>query len=145
MGNVDRRDFLKRSAVTGPGFALAPVLKLVPGVRVPKVRPAGSLQSLDPSQAETPAQFSQASQASEVLTPQCLCGAFAQPRGGQNTRQALVDLENHEGRRMGVHRDYQGMDNDILGETAKLLIARGPIPYPAFHPSAGSTEQADRC
>jgi len=144
MGNVDRRDFLKRSAVTGAGFALAPVLKLVPGAHVPKVRPAGSLQSLDPSQAETPLQAAQASQASEVLTPQVLWGAFAEPRGNQDPRQALVDLENQVGRRMGVHRDYQGMDSDIVGKTVRWLGERGTVPYRAFHAWFGSGKQALR-
>jgi len=115
---VDRREFLKKSALTGAGLALAPVLKLAPLARNLSHAP------------------------SDIETAQCLWGAFAEPQGQQKAMDALLALEQMVGRQMAVHRNYQGMDKDILDKAAQWLSQRGTIPYRSFHAWTGSQRYA---
>src|SRR3989442_13595638 len=109
---MERREFLRKSALAGVGFALG------------TGRTLGWGRALAQDLSRSP---------SEVETSKCLWGAFAMPAGQQKPIDALLALENLVGGQMAIHRDYQGMDADIRSKTAVWLSQRGPIPYRSFH------------
>ena len=112
---MDRREFIKRSGLTGASFAIGPIAKLStrgtpnigPGQNVPQL-PLGPAQN-------------------------CLWGAFAKPMQQQNALESLLILEAKVGRKFGLHRNYQGMDSDILTEDVDWLTSRGTACYRSFH------------
>jgi hypothetical protein len=117
---MDRRHFLKKAGLAGVGLAAAPVLRVNPA-NSPKARYAAA-----------------DAQSSPLATAHCLWGAFARPAPGQSVTEALYALEKRVGRRFAIHRDYQGMDADLLGNDVLELTDRGTTCYRSFHSWFGS-------
>jgi hypothetical protein len=121
---MQRREFLRRSALTGAGLAMAPLLKLSEASADPLIR---RLIAPGPPRA---------------ATSHCQWGAFAMPQGSQTNIEALLALEAMVGRKMAIHRNYQGMDTDLLSKEAVWLSQRGTTPYRSFHAWTGSQRNA---
>ena len=115
---MNRRDFLRTSALAGAGLVLSR---------------GGWGQALGQDFVPSPL---------EVGTPKCLWGAFAMPVGQEKPMDALVALEQLVGRQMAVHRDYQGMDSNLLSKAAQWMSQRGTIPYRSFHAWTGRQRYA---
>jgi hypothetical protein len=106
-----RREFLKRSALAGAGLAAAPVL--------PKLGAGGLAPQASPQVIAAP-------------TGHCKWGCFAQPRRGQGgLGGAILALEQKIDRRFAIHRNYMGMDGNIIDKECEQLGSR--IPYRSFH------------
>ncbi len=116
---MNRREFLKKSAAAGAGVAVSSTLGLSSS------RALGLGRSVTPQEAGPDSSF------------HCKWGAFALPIGGQKIMEALLALEQRVGRRFAIHRDYQGMDVDIISSDVIWLGNRGTIPYRSFHAWSG--------
>ena len=116
---MNRREFLKKSAAAGAGVAVSSTLGLSSS------RALGLGRSVTPQEAGPDSSF------------HCKWGAFALPIGGQKIMEALLALEQKVGRRFAIHRDYQGMDVDIISNDVIWLGNRGTIPYRSFHAWSG--------
>jgi hypothetical protein len=117
---MDRRQFLKRTGLAGVGLAAAPLL-----------RGAESDSATSPSAGATGP--------SPQATAQCGWGAFAQPAPGQRATSALYALERKVGRHFAIHRNYQGMDANLLTLDVLELTDRGTTCYRSFHSWVGGT------
>ena len=106
---MDRRRFLKTSAVASVGLA-------VPGVRALVTGNAGA----------------RAARRGSIGTG-CLWGAHAEPRGDEDARSAIVHLEQEIGRRLAISRHYVKWDDELPNDFQAWTVQRGRIPYISWH------------
>jgi hypothetical protein len=118
---MDRRLFLKKTGLAGVGLAATPLLRV------------SAADALTTRAAVTDAATS------PQATAHCLWGAYAQPAPGNEVTTSLYSLERRVGRHFAIHRDYQGMDSDILGKDVLELTDRGTTCYRSFHSWVGSS------
>jgi hypothetical protein len=104
---MDRREFLKVSALTGTtAFAW--------GVRMPEVL---AIQR----------------SASTLATGHCLWGAHAEPRGTENFRSAITNLEGMIGRGLAISRHYVLWESSIPDRHQVWSAQQGRLPYVSWH------------
>jgi hypothetical protein len=106
---MDRRQMLRVSALAGIGLA-------VPGAR--------ALGTSDPS-VPTARRRSTGTG--------CLWGAYAEPRGTEDQRSALVNLERQIDRRVAITRHYTLWDAPIPSTFQEWSASHGRIPYVSWH------------
>lgn len=106
---MDRRRFLKTSALAGVGLA-------VPGVRARLPGNAGARRGRRESGGTG-----------------CLWGANAEPRGDEDGRSAIVHLERKIGRRLAISRHYVKWDYALPDNFQAWTVSRGRIPYISWH------------
>jgi len=106
---MDRRRFLKTSALAGVGLA------------VPRVRAAVSGNT----GARTEGRGSRGTG--------CLWGAHAEPRGDEDARSAIAHLERKIGRRLAISRHYVKWDDEFPSGFQAWTVQRGRIPYISWH------------
>jgi len=107
-GTMERRKFLKLSALAGAGLTLSPVFR-------------SGATALGGGTVSAPA--------SGVIQ----WGAHAQPRGTQDARIALTDLEAMIGRKLAISRHYTMWDSVMPDNFQKWSSGVGRTPYVAWH------------
>jgi hypothetical protein len=118
---MDRRQFLKRTGLAGASLAAGPLLRV------------------GAANASAPRALGDAQKAAPQASAHCKWGAYALPGPNQKVTDALYALERKVGRRFAIHRDYQGMDSELLGTDVLELTARGTTCYRSFHSWIGSS------
>jgi hypothetical protein len=63
----------------------------------------------------------------------CLWGAYAEPRGAQDARSAIVDLEHQIDRRLAISRHYAKWNDPLPNGFQEWSVSRGRIPYVSWH------------
>lgn len=106
---MDRRHFLKTSALASVGMA-------VPGVRALVTGSGG---------ARTAGRGSRGTG--------CLWGAHAEPRGDEDARRAIVHLEQEIRRRLAISRHYVKWDYPLPDSFQAWSVSKGRIPYIGWH------------
>lgn len=105
---MDRRQFLRTSAIAGAGVALSPVSSIA----------SSNAASVSPSGARR---------------ARCLWGAHAEPVGNQSARDAITDLEGAIGRRLALSRHYVKWDYELPDGFQAWSVDAGRTPYISWH------------
>jgi len=104
---IDRRQFLKISALVAAGLTFAP------GIAFAKTK--GHTRGAE-------------------LTPMApLWGAYCRPRGGESWQTALTDLESLTGRTMSITRHYLHWNDPAPDYLAQYAASGGRVPYLSLH------------
>lgn len=112
---MDRRQFLRVSAIAGAGAALSPMSSIA----------SSNAASFTPNGGRR---------------ARCLWGAHAEPRGNQSARAAIADLEGSIGRRFALSRHYVKWDYELPDSFQTWSVDAGRTPYISWHAETGGGE-----
>jgi hypothetical protein len=105
---MDRRRFLRTTAIAGAGLVLSPASSIA----APKLAP------MAPDGARRGG---------------CLWGAHAEPKGNQTARTAITDLEGEIERTIALSRHYVKWDYELPDGFQAWSVEGGRIPYISWH------------